>query len=260
MTDEFTVAYDGPIAIIEQLQEVIVELGYTSKIVRSRIDLGPSTRESSGAMPEPVAAAISRARETGKLVFVEFHALWCGACKTMDETTFSDPAVTTALKQFEFVKVDADQYPAAARHFNVFGMPTMVVLEASGEEIYRQVGPLDAASLTGHLSLLLSGERVRQDDQRAGAVELAPIAAAEKAQRSTYVARVSGLACPFCVHGLERSVGKIAGVEAVSVDLKTGVVHILVPDTTILSEAQVRETIEDAGFTLESFAKTSFRN
>jgi hypothetical protein len=45
VTDEFTVAYDGPIAIIEQLQEVIVELGYTSKIVRSRIDLGPSTRE-----------------------------------------------------------------------------------------------------------------------------------------------------------------------------------------------------------------------
>ena len=150
------------------MQEAIVELGYQPKIVRSRIDLGSSTRESSGAMPEPVAAAIGQARESGKLVFVEFYAQWCGACKTMDKTTFSDPAVTTALEQFVFVKVDADQFPAAARHFNVFGMPTMVALDASGKEIYRQVGPLDAVSLTGHLSLLLSGESIHSADQVGG--------------------------------------------------------------------------------------------
>lgn len=260
--------YDAPVASIEAMQEAIVELGYQPKIVRSRIDLGSSTRESSGAMPEPVAAAIGQARESGKLVFLEFYAQWCGACKTMDKTTFSDPAVKTALEQFVFVKVDADQFPAAARHFNVFGMPTMVALDASGEEIYRQVGPLDAESLTGHLSLLLSGESIPDpvggsEQPRAAEHALTATTAPTKTGRNTYVtyvAQVSGLACPFCVHGLESSIGKIAAVEAVAVDLKTGVVHIRVPDSITLSEAQVRETIEDAGFTLESFAATTLRN
>lgn len=48
----------------------------------------------------------------------------------------------------------SDQDQAAVRHFNVVGMPTLLVLDTSGEEIYRQVGPIDAEDLTHALSLL----------------------------------------------------------------------------------------------------------
>ena len=72
----------------------------------------------------------------------------------MDRTTFKDRAVANALERFVFIKVDADRYPDAARHFNVVGMPTLVVLEASGEEIYRRVGPIEANELVQELSLL----------------------------------------------------------------------------------------------------------
>ena len=138
--------------------EAIVELGYRPEIVRSPIDVGASLIErgiESGApTPEPLVSALREAAETSKLVFVDFYAEWCGACKTMDRTTFKDPAVLSALEGYVFIKVDADLHPRAARHFNVAGMPTLVVLDTSGNEIYRQVGPIEASRLARELSLL----------------------------------------------------------------------------------------------------------
>jgi thiol:disulfide interchange protein DsbD len=101
-----------------------------------------------------VASAIDEAARNHKLLFVDFYAEWCGACKTMDRTTFKDPTVRNALERFVFLKVDADLRLETARHFKVIGMPTLVVLNASGEEIYRQVGPIGAARLTRELSAL----------------------------------------------------------------------------------------------------------
>jgi mercuric ion binding protein len=91
--------------------------------------------------------------------------------------------------------------------------------------------------------------------------------------QDSYQVHVSGLACPFCVYGLERSIGRIAGVESVAVDLKTdgygfgriagvesvavdlktGVVRISVSDGVTLDEAIVQEAVQDAGFTVEGF-------
>lgn len=136
------------------MNESIVKLGYRPKIVQSRVDLGSTTSGSSGPIPEPVATAIGRAAEHNKLLFVDFHAEWCGACKTMDRTTFQNPTVKNALERFVFLKVDADLHPDTARHFKVVGMPTLVVLDASGQEVYRQVGPIGAAKLAQALTAL----------------------------------------------------------------------------------------------------------
>jgi mercuric ion binding protein len=72
------------------------------------------------------------------------------------------------------------------------------------------------------------------------------------ADENTYHIHVAGLACPFCVYGLERSLGRIEGVESVTVSLKTGLIRIVVRENTMLDEAQVRETVRDAGFTVEA--------
>ncbi|MCZ6640754.1 MAG: heavy-metal-associated domain-containing protein [Gammaproteobacteria bacterium] len=71
--------------------------------------------------------------------------------------------------------------------------------------------------------------------------------------RDSYHVHVTGLACPFCVYGLERSIGKISGVDSVAVDLKTGLIRISMSGDVTLDEAVVRETIKDAGFTVEAF-------
>ena len=147
--DEFTVEYDASVVLTGQLNEAIVDLGYRPKIIQSRFDPGASGSASSGPVPEPVAAALAQARETGQLVFVDFHAQWCGACKTMHRTTFKDPEVEKVFERYVFIKVDADLYPDTARYFDVVGLPTLVALNASGEEVYRHVGPVKKGAKEG---------------------------------------------------------------------------------------------------------------
>ena len=151
--DQFTVEYDASVVLTDRMNEVIVELGYRPKIVQSPIDLrisgGPS-----GPLPEVVASALEKAKETGRLVFVDFHAEWCGACRTLHRTTFKDPQVEKVFERFVFVKVDADQDPEAAKYFDVMGLPTLVALQATGEEVYRHVGPIGVKKLVQDLSLL----------------------------------------------------------------------------------------------------------
>ena len=95
----------------------------------------------SGPLPEPIASLL---KETDKPLLVDFYAEWCGACKLMESTTLKDPTLLKTLKRFHFIKIDADVYPEVVRYFNVVGMPTYIVLNKSGEELYRQVGPIDA--------------------------------------------------------------------------------------------------------------------
>ncbi|MCZ6856009.1 MAG: thioredoxin family protein [Gammaproteobacteria bacterium] len=104
-----------------------------------------------------MASAIEAAGKMNKLVFVDFFAEWCGACKTMDTTTFADPIVKAALTRFVFLKVDTDHHTDTARYFEVVGMPTLIVLDTLGNEIYRQVGPIEAEELVRELSALTPG-------------------------------------------------------------------------------------------------------
>lgn len=135
------------------MKEVIVDLNFEPKVVRSRLDLKTATKGSLQPIPEPVASALGKASKTNRPLFITFHAEWCGACQIMDSTTFKDPAVKNVLENFAVIRVDADQDEAAVKHFNVVGMPTLLVLDVSGKEIYRQVGPIEAAELTQALSL-----------------------------------------------------------------------------------------------------------
>ena len=60
---------------------------------------------------------------------------------------------------------------------------------------------------------------------------------------------VKGLACPFCVQGLEKHLKKLDAVATVKTSLKKGeVVLHLKPDRTV-SEKEVRAAVEKAGFT-----------
>lgn len=61
--------------------------------------------------------------------------------------------------------------------------------------------------------------------------------------------QVKGLACPFCVQGLEKHLKKLAAVEGVSTSLKNGeaILH-LKPGRTV-GEEEVRQAVKKAGFT-----------
>ena len=62
---------------------------------------------------------------------------------------------------------------------------------------------------------------------------------------------VKGLACPFCVHNVEKQLLRVPGVERVNVVLDTGKVTAALSETTPPSESQLLAAIEDSGFTLD---------
>lgn len=87
----------------------------------------------------------------GKPVMLDFYADWCTSCKIMEATTFKDPAVQAALKNFTVVKVDItgnnEAHKALLQKFNVIAPPTFLFFNAQGQELsnHRLVGEMSAA-------------------------------------------------------------------------------------------------------------------
>ena len=80
--------------------------------------------------------AAELARADGKLIVADVYTDWCGWCKRMDETIYSDPAVAALSRQHVFVKVNAEDRGEGqrfAQQMGVRGYPTTIVLDAEGK-------------------------------------------------------------------------------------------------------------------------------
>ncbi len=138
----------------------IIELGYRPFIVASDAKLDSPVK--STQLADLVSVALREAGERGQFVFIDFYAPWCGACKQLEETTLSDPDVKTLLSGYVVLKIDTDEYPSIGKYFNVVGLPTLLVLNSSGEEMYRHAGPIDREPLIRDLREVPSyGVRVK---------------------------------------------------------------------------------------------------
>ena len=87
-------------------------------------------------------AAIERARSEGKPVLVNFYADWCVWCKRLESTTLRDAKVAALLSDRVVpvnLNVDGDGRELSNR-YHVDGLPTILVLDASGNEIGRIPG------------------------------------------------------------------------------------------------------------------------
>ncbi len=91
-------------------------------------------------------AAMERAKKEKKPVLVDFYADWCVWCKTLDSTTYKDPAVAKLLaEKMVPLKVDVDHGGRElARRWGVSGLPTILVLSPDGKELGRIPGYLPA--------------------------------------------------------------------------------------------------------------------
>ena len=70
-----------------------------------------------------------------------------------------------------------------------------------------------------------------------------------------YVIRVDGLACPFCVYGIEKKLKSVDGVEEVDVDLQQGTVIVNTRENVELTEPGMVKLFKEAGFTYRSMTK-----
>lgn len=79
-----------------------------------------------------------------KPVLVDFFATWCQPCKMMA------PILEDVSRQVgdsaSVLKVDVDRNPAAAGHYGVQGVPTLILFK-KGKIVWKQAGVVPAHQL-----------------------------------------------------------------------------------------------------------------
>jgi len=86
--------------------------------------------------------ALEAAKAEGKPVFIDFYTSWCGPCKAMAKNIFPQQKVGDFMNAtFVCLKLDAEKEgKEQAALYKIDAYPTMVIVDADGEEIYRKVG------------------------------------------------------------------------------------------------------------------------
>jgi thiol:disulfide interchange protein len=83
-----------------------------------------------------LAQALERAAAENKPIIAELSATWCGTCRNMDRTVFSDPQVKQFLtQQALYVRIDEKDSEADyfTQTYNAQGYPTILLLNAQGQ-------------------------------------------------------------------------------------------------------------------------------
>jgi thiol-disulfide isomerase/thioredoxin len=94
--------------------------------------------------------ALEESKKTGKPIFMDAFAKWCGPCKRMAATTFKDEAVGAYFnKNFICLKIDWEESEGASlrNKYPVNAYPTLMFIDSKGEVVHKVVGGQDVNGL-----------------------------------------------------------------------------------------------------------------
>jgi len=108
----------------------------------------PMLAQSAVVWEHDLVAAQKRAKAEKKLLFVDIWAEWCPPCQHLKKKVFPTPEAQKALGAYVAVALmteskDRTQNPTnmkLAERYKVEGYPTLLILDAEGKELRRQVG------------------------------------------------------------------------------------------------------------------------
>jgi thioredoxin 1 len=85
-------------------------------------------------------------------LLVDFSAEWCGPCKMLAPEL--KKFAGTMGDRLKVIKVDVDKNPQASAHYQVQGVPTLILFH-KGKQLWRRSGAMSAAQLAQHIEPLL---------------------------------------------------------------------------------------------------------
>lgn len=104
-------------------------------------------------------AASKLAAQTGKIVLVDFYTTWCGPCKMLDKTTWTDPAVIQLLEQKTVaLRIDAEKEVALSKRYKIEAYPSVLLIKPDGTEIDRLVGYREPKAFMADFNAALAGK------------------------------------------------------------------------------------------------------
>lgn len=89
--------------------------------------------------------ALVKSKQENKYIFVDFYTGWCPPCLHMVQHIFTDEQVGNAMNEtFVNLKYDAEKGEGVelAKHYNVRGYPTCLVLDSEGNVVEKVGGNL----------------------------------------------------------------------------------------------------------------------
>lgn len=102
--------------------------------------------------------AVKQARSSGKLIFIDVHTSWCGPCKEMAKTTFTDAEVGKVFNQrFINLKIDAEEDadgPMISKAYTVSAYPTLLFINGEGKLVRKLVGKQSKEKLLAAVSTI----------------------------------------------------------------------------------------------------------
>ena len=108
--------------------------------------------------------AESKAQQRPLLIY--FTASWCGPCRTMARTTFTNQLVQQALGSFIPLALDIDDHPDLAERYGIHAVPTFQVFTPAGQQVAATTGYLDADPFTAWLANSAAGVKATLERQK----------------------------------------------------------------------------------------------
>jgi len=88
--------------------------------------------------------AKEKAKESGKIIFIDCYTDWCGPCRRMSETSFKNKKVADLYnKSFINLKVEMEKNPDGreiAKQYKINAYPTLLMIDADGKLVKKAVG------------------------------------------------------------------------------------------------------------------------
>lgn len=97
-----------------------------------------------------------KAKKEDKLVLLSLEANWCHWCHVMEDSTYANTEVKSFLMEhFVLVKADQDAHPELAARYRKFGWPATIVLNAKGEDLWKNAGFMSPVAFIENLEEIL---------------------------------------------------------------------------------------------------------